>query len=284
VISRSWLLGPMLNEAPEKHEVEITSNRRIVWYERDTHVGFDVCADDHCQRYEGITRRDENADTAQRVRQAIEATRGMVLVDPSDGNRICDTRFSKCCGGKSELFENAWAPHHYRYLESVECPYCNTDDRQVLSQVLNDYDQETQNFYRWEVTYTQSQLSDLIRRRSGIDFGDIVAIRPKKRGPSYRIYELEIEGTKRTITVGKELEIRKWFSQNCLYSSAFDVIHVHDGVSEDAIPTAFRLKGRGWGHGVGLCQIGAAVMAQEGISYDKILDFYFPSSQLITID
>lgn len=283
VISRSWVLRPILNpahapakitpEPPTKEGIE----RHITWYERDAHIGFDVCADDHCQRYEGITRRDRHPEAAARVHDAVLSTQGQVLT--CDGE-ICDTRFYKSCGGRTELFENAWAPIHYRYLESVECPYCNTHDRRVLSQVLNDYDLETQDFYRWQVRYTQDELSALIRERSGIDFGTIQELRPVKRGPSYRIYELEIIGTKRRMIVGKELEIRKWLSRTHLYSSTFDVQFLPAGESEKA---QFVLTGRGWGHGVGLCQIGAAVMADKGFTYEQILSHYFPNSTLKTL-
>lgn len=285
VISRSWLLRPIMEKAksqqPKANSREgytDTPERRIVWYERDAHVGFDVCADDHCQRYEGITRRDAHPEAAERVRQAVEATRGMVLVDPTDNDAVCDTRFYKSCGGRTELFENAWAPHHYRYLESVECPYCNTRDARVLSQVLNNYDQETQDFYRWTVRYTADELASIIRDRSGIDFGDILELKPLKRGPSGRIYELEIVGTKHRMVVGKELEIRKWLSRSHLYSSAFDVERVSAGDANQQ--QDFMLRGRGWGHGVGLCQIGAAVMADQGFTYTQILAHYFPGSQL----
>lgn len=284
VISRSWVLRPIVCPSPttgsaavEASAAEESEERHIKWYERDAHVGFDVCADDHCQRYEGITRRDKHPEAAARVHEAVAATRGQVLT--CDGE-ICDTRFYKSCGGRTELFENAWAPIHYRYLESVECPYCNTHDRHVLSQVLNDYDLETQDFYRWEVRYTQSELSEIVRERSGIDFGEIVALRPMRRGPSYRIYELEIVGTRRSMTVGKELEIRKWLSRSHLYSSAFDVEQVPASEGKEC---EFVLRGRGWGHGVGLCQIGAAVMADKGFTYEQILEHYFPNSLLTTL-
>ena len=280
VISRSWVLRPIINPQPartgnacEVNEVKDGVERHIKWYERDAHVGFDVCADDHCQRYEGITRRDQHPEAAARVREAVESTRGQVLM--CDGE-VCDTRFYKSCGGRTELFENAWAPIHYRYLESVECPYCNTKDKRVLSQVLNDYDLETQDFYAWEVQYGQEELSAIVRERSGIDFGEIVALHPVKRGPSGRIYELEIVGTKRQMVVGKELEIRKWLSRSHLYSSAFDV-------EFDAEKRVFHLHGKGWGHGVGLCQIGAAVMADKGFTYEEILAHYFPHSGLQVI-
>jgi len=276
VISRSWVLRPLLSANSQQPTANVqqptaTPARRMVWYERDAHTGFDVCADDHCQRYEGITRRDADAEAAKRVKEAVEATRGLVLVDPTDNDAICDTRFYKCCGGRTELFENAWAPHHYRYLESVECPYCNTKDVRVLNQVLNNYDRETQDFYRWTVRYTAEELAEIVRERSGIDFGEIEELRPIKRGPSGRIYELEIVGKKHRMTVGKELEIRKWLSRTCLYSSAFEV---------EREGTCFVLHGKGWGHGVGLCQIGAAVMADKGYNYEQILAHYYPGAQL----
>lgn len=276
VISRSWVLRPMWGETASLKDASgegwcDTPDRHVVWYERDTHVGYDVCADDHCQRYEGITRRDEHPEAAARVREAVEATRGVVLVDPMDGEAICDTRFYKCCGGRTEEFETAWAPRHYRYLLSVECPYCNTNDARVLSQVLNNYDLETQDFYRWTVRYTAEELAAIIREKSGIDFGEIEALRPVKRGPSGRIYELEIVGSKHRMIVGKELEIRKWLSKTCLYSSAFEV---------EREETDFVLRGKGWGHGVGLCQIGAAVMADKGYTYEQILAYYYTNAQL----
>lgn len=278
VISRSWVLRPLLTKqspASVSQSWLTSPERRIVWYERDAHTGFDVCADDHCQRYEGITRRDEHPEAAARVREAVEATRGVVLVDPTDNNAICDTRFYKCCGGRTEEFETAWAPRHYRYLESVECPYCNTNDARVLSQVLNSYDRETQDFYRWTVRYTAEELAAIVKEKSGIDFGEIEALRPVKRGPSGRIYELEIVGSKHKMIVGKELEIRKWLSRTCLYSSAFEV---------EREGTDFVLRGKGWGHGVGLCQIGAAVMADKGYTYEQILAYYYTNAQLKKIE
>lgn len=281
VISRSWVLRPLLakqRSASVSQDWLTSADRHIVWYERDSHTGFDVCADDHCQRYEGVTRRDEHPEAAKRVREAVEATRGIVLVDPTDNDAICDTRFYKCCGGRTELFENAWADHHYRYLESVECPYCNTHDVRVLNQVLNNYDRETQDFYRWTVRYTAEELADIIREKSGIDFGQIQSLNPLKRGPSGRIYELEIIGSKHRMIVGKELEIRKWLSRTCLYSSAFEVQRIP--AAEQSQPDDFILRGKGWGHGVGLCQIGAAVMADQGFDYKQILMHYYPGAQL----
>ena len=316
VISRSWVLKPILhpqnavqhcstvvqNSSTSNHTeqpeglLNASESEHIVWYERDAHEGFDVCADDHCQRYEGITRRDEHPEAAANVQKAIDATRGQVLM--YDG-KVCDARFYKACGGATELFENAWANEHYDYLEPVRdeigtplpdltieenaqafirtspSAYCNTTDERILSQVLNNYDQETKDFYRWTVQYTKEELSEIIRERSGIDFGEILDLVPIKRGPSARLYEMQIVGSKRTMVIGKELEIRKWLSRSHLYSSAFVVDRNENG--------DFILTGAGWGHGVGLCQIGAAVMADKGYTYEQILAHYFPGSELKVI-
>ncbi len=283
IISRSWLLHPILNPhkstesfAGTQHlqvagstSLQQEGDRHIKWYERDAHKLFDVCADDHCQRYQGITKQ-----TSVNVQKAIDATRGVVLVS-TDSGEVCDARFYKCCGGKTEEFETCWADEHYPYLESVEDTYCNTNDRRILQQVLNNYDQETLDFHDWSVSYTQEELSELIRERSGIDFGEVQELIPVKRGPSGRIYELKIVGTKRTMAVGKELEIRKWLSHSHLYSSWFDV----EKTTSDG-ETTFTLHGHGWGHGVGLCQIGAAVMADKGFTYEQILKHYFPNTRL----
>jgi SpoIID/LytB domain protein len=298
VISRSWLLHPILNALVEAHNYAPIPNPEqiIKWYERDAHTHFDVCADDHCQRYQGITRASTEA-----VQKAIDATRGQVLM--YDG-RICDARFSKSCGGASETFENCWAPVHHPYLTKVidnaeipegfetdltieanaekwirESPaaFCNTKDKNILSQVLNNYDQETTDFYRWKVTYSQDEISELLARRSGINFGQIIDLIPVSRGESGRLIELKIVGTKQTITVGKELEIRKWLSNSHLYSSAF-VVDKSEIVN--GIPKHFTLTGAGWGHGVGLCQIGAAVMGEKGYRYDEILLHYFKNAEL----
>ena len=297
VISRSWVLRPIISPSTCTDKPDLSDpDRHVVWYERDAHEGFDVCADDHCQRYEGITRRDEHPEAAANVQKAIDATRGQVLM--YDG-KVCDARFYKSCGGATELFENAWANEHYPYLEAVRdeigtplpdltieknaqafirtspSAYCNTTDERILSQVLNNYDQETKDFYRWTVQYTAAELSDIIRERSGIDFGEILDLVPIKRGPSARLYEMQIVGSKRTMVIGKELEIRKWLSRSHLYSSAFVVDRNENG--------DFILTGAGWGHGVGLCQIGAAVMADKGYTYEQILAHYFPGSELKTI-
>jgi len=307
VISRSWLLKPILEQRTKNQESRSVTEQKTInyklstinyikWYERDAHTRFDVCADDHCQRYQGITR----ASTAA-VERAIEATRGEVLMFE---DKICDARFSKSCGGASETFENCWAPEHYQYLTKViDNPtnpegfeldltveinaekwirnypdaFCNTSDKKILSQVLNNYDQETTDFYRWKVQYSQAELSEIIERRSGVEFGEIVDLIPMKRGESGRIVELKIVGTKQTVVVGKELEIRKWLSNSHLYSSAFvvDKLQVTDG-----IPQFFILAGAGWGHGVGLCQIGAAVMGEKGYTYNEILLHYFRGVEL----
>ena len=295
----------------------LENDRIIRWYDREDHTLFDVCADDHCQRYQGLLRAG-NAN----IRRAIETTRGLVLTDGPDG-AICDTRFSKCCGGVSERFSACWADEDYAYLRPVRDnaadgntpdavgtipdlsdeqnarewilsspeAFCNTSDPALLSTVLNSYDQETADFYRWRVEYTQEELSDLLRRRSGIDFGSVLELRPLRRGASGRIIELLIRGTQRTVTVGKELEIRRWLSESHLYSSAFVVDTVYAGPASDgqdiqpgintpAIPAGFILHGAGWGHGVGLCQIGAAAMSARGCTFDRILAHYFRGSCL----
>ena len=251
VIARSWLLRAIGNT---------------------DHVGYDVCADDHCQRYEGIRRRN------QRAIDAVRATEGEVLtsdIKEADGTKktvICDTRYHKCCGGRTELFDTCWdSTEPHPYLKSVEDPFCNTSDRQVLQQILNDYDLETMDFHDWTVQYTAEQLSGIIRQKSGIDFGQIIDLVPLKRGESGRICELEIIGTKQRMTIGKELTIRRWLSETHLYSSNFQIV-------KSSNPTFFRFVGHGWGHGVGLCQIGAAVMASEGYNYRQILDYYFPNT------
>ncbi len=303
VISRSWLLSQI--EQRMKRDEGRTGffsfikkdDELIRWYDREDHTIFDVCADDHCQRYQGITKT-----TSPHVAEAVRATAGEILM--SDGD-ICDARFSKCCGGITEEFQYCWENIEKPYLlatrdqaatasatplpdlsveanaeqwiRTAPAAFCNTHDRQTLSQVLNDYDQETADFYRWTVDYTQEQLSALIAEKTKIDFGDIIDLIPVARGKSGRIYKLKIVGTHRTFTIGKELEIRRALSESHLYSSAFvvDKDDLHDG-----IPAHFRLTGAGWGHGVGLCQIGAAVMGEQGYSYDKILLHYYHGAQV----
>ena len=269
VISRSWLLAQM-----EKRRRMSTGgdnffsftkkdDELIRWYDREDHTIFDVCADDHCQRYQGITNA-ENPSVVEAVRQ----TRGQILT--YDGE-ICDTRFSKCCGGRTEEFQYCWENIPKPYLTSVPCPYCDTTDRHILSQVLNDYDQETPDFYRWTVRYTQRELTELVSHKLKMDLGDILDLEPLERGRSGRIWKLRIVGSKRSFTIGKELEIRRTLSESHLYSSAFDV--ERDG-------TSFILHGRGWGHGVGLCQIGAAVMGEQGKTYDEILLYYYRNAEI----
>jgi SpoIID/LytB domain protein len=299
VISRSWLLAQIeknkdLGAAAHYQSTFKTDDELIRWYDREDHTRFDVCADDHCQRYQGIIRQNDA------VAVAIEATRGTVL--EYDG-KICDARFSKSCGGVTETFENCWEPvvHDYltvlrdtpeendfedltdeataeKWIRTDPPAFCNTHDKEILSQVLNDYDQETMDFYRWHVTYAQQELSALITKRSGIDFGSIIDLIPIERGTSGRLIRLKIVGSKKTMTIGKELEIRKTLSTSHLYSSAFVV---DKGAEVNGVPESFTLTGAGWGHGVGLCQIGAAVMSAKGYAYDRILLHYFKGAELV---
>lgn len=301
VISRSWLLAQIdksntLKSADSNYETSTETEFEIIrWYDREDHDIFDVCADDHCQRYQGITKIH-----SEKALQAVEKTFGEVLI--SD-NKICDARFSKCCGGLSENFENVWEPIRHKYLTKVvdsefrdtTCvdlrveeeadlwirnkphAFCNTTDQKILSQVLPDFDQTTTDFYRWRVEYSQQEISGLIKKRSGFDFGEIVKLEAVKRGHSSRIIKLKITGTKKTLTIGKELVIRKWLSESHLYSSAFVIDHLD---IDDGIPQTIVLTGSGWGHGVGLCQIGAAVMGEKGYSYKEILNHYFRSAEL----
>ena len=278
VISRSWLLAQM-----EKRRQQASGNadsffsftkkddELIRWYDREDHTIFDVCADDHCQRYQGITHVNPT------VAEAIRATRGQVLTYKG---QLCDTRFSKCCGGHTEEFQYCWEDTPKPYLTSVVCPYCDTHDRAILSQVLNDYDQETSDFHHWTVAYTQEKLSELVNRKLNADFGLITDLIPLERGRSGRIWRLKIVGTKKTFTIGKELEIRRALSETHLLSSAFDV--EKQGAEEHA-GLRFVLHGRGWGHGVGLCQIGAAVMGHQGHSYDDILLYYYHNAEITNI-
>ncbi len=296
VISRSWLLA-QIEKNKEIAETKVTystfhqSEEEIIrWWDREDHTNFDVCADDHCQRYQGITRA-----STEIVRRAIAATRGEVIT--SEG-KICDARFSKCCGGKFEEFQYCWEDVKYPYLKgelddkgkgidpdltnekeadkwirtSPEA-FCNTTDKHILSQVLNNYDQETTDFYRWKVSYTQEELSALIFKRSGIDYGKIIDLVPIARGTSARLWKLKIIGTKKSMTIGKELEIRRTLSQSHLYSSAFVVDK--EEIDAEGVPARFILTGAGWGHGVGLCQIGAAVMGEQGFPYNEILLHYY---------
>ena len=274
-------------------QLSILNSQLIKWYDHEAHKNFDVCADDHCQRYQGITR----ASTPQAI-EAVSATRGEVLMYKG---AICDARFSKCCGGAFEEFQNCWenVKHPYlirqrdsktekqlpdltieaeadKWIRTSPVAFCNTQDKKILSQVLNNYDQETADFYRWKVSYSQQELSELIHQRSGIDFGQIIDLIPVERGTSGRLVRLKIVGTLQTLIIGKELEIRRTLSTSHLYSSAFVV----DKEYGDELPSRFILTGAGWGHGVGLCQIGAAVMGEQGYKYEEILSHYYPGSTL----
>lgn len=304
VISRSWLLAQidkskLLEDSDKTYVTTIkTDDELIKWYDREDHDTFDVCADDHCQRYQGITKIH-----SEKALQAVEETFGEVLMSDE---KICDARFSKCCGGLSENFENVWEPVRHKYLTKVvdsefgdtTCvdlrveeeadlwirnkphAFCNTTDQKILSQVLPDFDQTTTDFYRWKVEYSQKEISALINKHSGVDFGKIVKLEAVKRGHSSRIIKLKITGTKKILTVGKELVIRKWLSESHLYSSAFVIDHLE---IENGIPQKIILIGAGWGHGVGLCQIGAAVMGEKGYSYKNILNHYFRDAELIKL-
>ncbi|MCK9409190.1 MAG: SpoIID/LytB domain-containing protein [Bacteriovoracaceae bacterium] len=293
ITSRSWLVA-MLEMKKKFSTLGIPSQRTrrseeelVRYYDREDHEIFDVCADDHCQRYQGITKDISNA-----AQEAIRQTRGTFLVH---NNEICDARFSKSCGGISEPFHTTWSETPFDYLQPVPCSathayaplqteqeakqwilsspeaFCNTTDGNILRQILPSFDQETTDFFRWSVTYSTKELSELIAKKSGIDFGTVQRLIPVQRGPSGRITRLKIEGTKKTLIVGKELEIRRWLSPSHLYSSAFDIQHEKD---------RFILRGGGWGHGVGLCQIGAAVMAVKGYASEEIVKHYFRNAEL----
>ena len=305
IVSRSWVMAQLVKAKKIKKEnlVYETENKNedelIRWYDREDHELFDVCADDHCQRYQGITKIFTDVSKI-----AVTETRGLVLMNNDHPGEICDARFSKSCGGISEAFENVWEPIHFNYLIPVvdykyepdnytidfskernarkwilSSPpaYCNTTDKQVLSQVLIDFDQETTDFYRWKVEYSQAEIAELIKEKSGIDFGDILDFVPIERGASARLIKLKVVGTKKTLVIGKELEIRKLLSKSHLYSSAM----VFDKFDEvNGVPQKFVLHGAGWGHGVGLCQIGAALMAESGFFFDEILSHYYKNSAL----
>jgi SpoIID/LytB domain protein len=302
IISRSWLIAQTdkqdkLTDATDKYESTFQSDDEFIkWYDREDHVNFHVCADDHCQRYQGTTRSHN-----PNVVKAVNETSGVIL---SYNGEVCDARFSKCCGGIAELFENCWEPVNHPYLTAVvdnPAPpkgfemdltmeknsvvwlnnkpgaFCNTNDEKVLKQVLNEYDWTAKDFYRWKVQYSQKELSALILKRSGHDFGDIYDMIPVERGVSGRLIRLKIIGSKKTLTFGKELEIRRWLSESHLYSSAFTV---ERQIVVEGVPQKFVLHGAGWGHGVGLCQIGAAVMGHKGYKYDEILHHYFKNITL----
>lgn len=301
VISRSWLLAQIeKRKAMSKHDNGFfsfikTDTEYIRWYDREDHTIFDVCADDHCQRYQGITKASN-----KNVVEAVKATQGQVLMYK---NCICDARFSKCCGGVSEVFDTCWEEKNYPYLSAIRDTkeegsfpdltqeseaekwikstpdsFCYTHDKNIISQILNNYDQETTNFYRWKVRYTQEELAELIRSNTKNDYGKIVDLSPVERGKSGRICKLKIVGTEKTLIIGKELEIRRTLSPTHLFSSAFIV---EKGETDaEGIPAWFELTGAGWGHGVGLCQIGAAVMGEQGYNYNEILLHYYKGADI----
>lgn len=301
VISRSWLLAQI--DKRKQHEEAGAAffsfvkkdNELVKWYDREDHTIFDVCADDHCQRYQGITKA-----TSPNVVEAIKATFGQILIHEGE---ICDARFSKCCGGMVEEYRYCWEDMDKPYLKVVRDhqqpqveadltqeqeaekwirtqpdAFCNTKDEKILSQVLNDFDQTTKDFYRWTVRFSQDELQALIARKTGIDFGTILDLVPVARGKSGRIYRLQIVGSKKTMTIGKELEIRRSLSESHLYSSAFVVDK--EETDDQGIPQQFTLTGAGWGHGVGLCQIGAAMMGEQGYHYQAILEHYYPNAEV----
>lgn len=323
VISRSWVMartGKEVRSGSSVHVSDVPAPEpgvltHVRWYGRDDHDGFDVCADDHCQRYQGLTRA-----VGDKVRRVVDETWGQVL---SYDGKVCDARFSKCCGGVTERFSACWEDTDYPYLRSVaDTPsacagaglfpergedagdagnaFCDTADEAVLSQVLNDYDLETKDFYEWTAEYDREDLSGLISRKLGSDIGTLLALVPVKRGDSGRIYLMDIIGTECTVRTGKELEIRKLLSETHLKSSAFEVVYYDRAGSEVPAETVIKaavgnskegpaagmsfdrvvLKGRGWGHGVGLCQIGAAVMAEKGYGYREILKHYYPGAEI----
>lgn len=343
VVSRSWLYAQMEKRRTLAQRTDNggffsltkSDTEYIRWYDREDHTIFDVCADDHCQRYQGITKA-----TSEAVVQAVRATKGQVLTHEGT---ICDARFHKCCGGATEQFETCWEDKHLPYLEAVrdtepdnpaplpdltqECEadrwiratptaLCNTQNKRILANILNNYDQETTDFFRWQVHYTQAELAQLIRTQTRTDYGDIIDLVPQQRGPGGRITRLLIVGTKHSATIGKELEIRRTLSPTHLFSSAFVIdkqftpplgtipptapietiapigtietpppteTTAPTGTPPSPLPTAFTLTGAGWGHGVGLCQIGAAVMGERGYPYDTILLHYFRGATLRTL-
>jgi SpoIID/LytB domain protein len=301
ITSRSWLVAMLERAAEQAHATRaitpITPDTTEVcrWYTREDHAHFDVCADDHCQRYQGISKI-----ISPEVAAAVEETRGQFLVF---NDHICDARFYKACGGLTEEFGTCWEDKDVPYLQSITdgptelsritsaeelrswvtsspAAFCNTTDGAILRQVLPSFDQETSDFFRWTVVYERQELEEIILSKSGIRFGTLMDLVPLKWGPSGRIVSLSIEGTERSMVVGKELEIRRWLSRSHLYSSAFIVDTERDAAG---IPHRFTLRGAGWGHGVGLCQIGAAVMAVKGYSPEDIVRHYFRGAELVRL-
>lgn len=298
VISRSWLLAQMEHKSEKRTRQRPHAGELVKWWDHEDHQLFDVCADDHCQRYQGTGRiLSDNAISA------VGSTRGEVLMY---AGKLCDTRFSKCCGGVMEVFRSCWDDEDIPYLapgrdapDTQDFPdltnddeadrwingspsaFCNTTDARILSQVLNSYDRERPDFYRWTEEYTQERIRSLISKRIGTDMGDIIDLEPMERGTSGRIVRLRIRGSLGEIVIGKELMIRRVLSENHLRSSAFTVEKAD--LSSGGVPGRFILHGAGWGHGVGLCQIGAAVMGDKGYGYEAILSHYYPGSEIIKI-
>lgn len=305
VISRSWLLAQIekSNELKSIHadykRSEVSDDEIIKWFDREDHELFDVCADDHCQRYQGITK----IHTEQAL-QSVEQTHGLALMYH---DAICDARFSKSCGGIAETFDNVWENIQHPYLQPIidykfspdgfdldlrkeeaaaawingsPPAFCNTSEKSILEQVLQDYDFATKDFYRWSVSCTQQEISELVSGRFGIDFGTILDLIPVERGYSGRLIKLKVVGSKRVMTIGKELVIRRAFSKSHLYSSAFII---EKGAAPEGVPESFTFRGAGWGHGVGLCQIGAAVMAEKGYTFDEILLHYYRGAEIVKL-
>jgi len=313
IISRSWLLAQIRPWKVDRGQSSLKPTVRqhadgtkelIRWYDREAHADFDVCADDHCQRYQGVTkavRTPEGAAGMEKVIEAIRATFGQVL---TFDEAICDARFSKSCGGMVEEYKAAWEdadipyltplydgenfPAEYqlplndeasaeRWILNSPPAFCNTSDQTILTRILPDFDQETADFYRWRATIRQEELQELLRKKLGVEFGAVYKLEPVERGASGRLVRLRIVGEKEKMIIGKELEIRRALSPSHLYSSAF-VVRAEGNVSR--VPEAFTLIGAGWGHGVGLCQIGAALMAERGYGHGRILEHYYPGAQL----
>ncbi len=273
VIARSWLLAQMQNPP---------------------HVNYLVCHDDHCQRYQGMRRWTKSAGNA------VKDTHGEVLTYQGE---ICDTRYSKSCGGITENFENCWPPQKVSYCQTiVDAPenkispvpdltkeenvrtwvtfrpasFCNATP-QELERLLVEYDREIKDLFRWEVIYSQDEITKLIESKTQRKLGQLKEIKTGKRGRSGRLLSIDFIGTTGNIHVDDQLEIRRVLSPSHLYSACF-VVDTEGG--KDSVPDKFILRGGGWGHGVGLCQIGAAVMSTHGYDYKQILQHYYRGTEL----